>query len=197
LARKEEILDALIVIFRKQGIESDFTMSQLAKEVNIGKSTIYEYFKTKDEVLQQAICRVVDEAVDSIQNREVIEGNFEELFKYEVYTLFNIALSSRFLFNLITPGFKKQMNIDHRKEMSDKVSGVSKFYKERFMSIFMKGVVEGKLNPILLEENNLVITSMVTGSILTLANSNVDIEENLNVKEYIEKVFAAIIKLSN
>ena len=197
MARKEEILDALIVIFRKQGIDSDFTMSQLAKEVNIGKSTIYEYFKTKDEVLQQAIGRVVDEAVETIQNREIVDGDFEELFKTELFTLFNIAFNSRFLFNLISPGFKKQMHSDHRKEMSDKVSGISKFYRERFMSIFMKGVMEGKLNPSLLEDNNLVITSMVTGSILSLANSNVDLDDNLNVKEYIEKVYAAIIKLSN
>ena len=51
MARKEEILDALIEIFRAQGIGSDFTMSQLAKEVNIGKSTIYEYFKTKDSLI--------------------------------------------------------------------------------------------------------------------------------------------------
>ena len=197
LARKDEILDALIAIFRKQGIESDFTMSQLAKEVNIGKSTIYEYFKTKDEVLQQAIIRVVDEAVDSIHNREVIEGDFEKQFKSELYTLFNIAFNSRFLLNLITPGFKRQMKENHRREMTDKVQGISKFYKARFMSIFMKGVMENKLNPVLLEENNLVVTSMVIGSIMNLANANVEIADNLNVNEYISKVYVAIVKLCN
>ena len=197
LARKDEILDALIAIFRKQGIESDFTMSQLAKEVNIGKSTIYEYFKTKDEVLQQAIIRVVDEAVDSIHNREIIEGDFEEQFKSELYTLFNIAFNSRFLINLITPGFKRQMKENHRREMTDKVQGISKFYKARFMSIFMKGVMENKLNPVLLEENNLVVTSMVIGSIMSLANANVEIADNLNVNEYISKVYVAIVKLCN
>lgn len=197
MTRKDEILDALIIIFRKQGIGRDFTMAQLAKEVNIGKSTIYEYFKTKDEVLQQAIFRVIDESVKMIKEREVVDGNFEELFKTELETLFNIAYNSRFLFNLISPTFKKQMKSAHRDEMSKKVSGISDFYKQRFMSIFLKGIAEGKLDPLLLKENSLVVTSMITGSIVSLANSNIPIAENLDVKEYIEKLYNAIIKISN
>lgn len=197
MSRKEEILDALIVIFRKQGIGSDFTMSQLAKEVNIGKSTIYEYFSTKEEVLQLAICRVVDETVDVVQNREVLQSGFEEVFKSELLTLFNIAFESRFLFSLITPGFKNTMHEQHQKEMSDKIQSVAKLYKSRFLSIFTEGITEGLLQPDLVKENQLIISSMVTGSIMNLANSKVELTDNLDVKQYINKVYDAVIKLSN
>lgn len=197
LSRKVEILDALIEIFRNQGIGTDFTMSQLAQQVNIGKSTIYEYFKTKEDVLQQAIYRVMDLSLETIQNRPLEQTTFERQLEDELKQLFSIAINSRFLFNLVSPGMKRIMPEEHRKEMRDKVERITVFYRQRFETIFMTGVEEGLLDPELLQENHLLISSLVTGSILQFANAKLTRMEDLDVDRYILKMYHAIIKLAN
>ncbi|AIO18438.1 Nucleoid occlusion factor SlmA [Candidatus Izimaplasma bacterium HR1] len=197
MARKDQILDALVEIFRTQGIGADFTISQLAAKVDIGKSTIYEYFDTKDQLLQEAVIRVVDKSIETIHNHELVDSDFETQIKKELSNLFDIALNSRFLFNLITPNFKRIMPDEHRKKMTEKIKSVNVFYQERFTSVFSKGIVEGKLKPELVGENQMLLTSLVVGSIIRIANANMEIDKELNIKDYIDKVYTAIIKITN
>ena len=197
MARKDQILDALVEIFRTQGIGADFTISQLATKVNIGKSTIYEYFKTKDELLQEAVCRVVDKSIETIKNHKLTDSNFEAQFKSELSNLFEIALNSRFLFNLITPNFKNVMPDEHREMMTEKIKSVSVFYQERFQTVFMKGIQEELLNPVQVAQSQMIISSLVIGSIVRLANAKMELEENMIIENYIDQVYKTIIKISN
>ena len=197
MARKDQILDALVEIFRTQGIGADFTISQLATKVNIGKSTIYEYFKTKDELLFEAVCRVVDKSIETITNQILVDSNFETQFKNELKTLFDIALNSRFLFNLITPNFRKIMPDEHRESMTKKIKSVSVFYQERFETVFTKGIQEGLLSPAALVENQMIISSLVIGSIVRLANANMELEKDMRIEKYIDQVYNSILKISN
>ena len=197
LARREEILDALVDIFREQGIGSDFTMSRLAKEVNIGKSTIYEYFKTKEDIVQQAISRVIDQAVEVIYGEPVKETNFEDMFKNELQRLYEIAQGSRFLFNLISPSDNKVMSTECQNDIRVKINKVRDFYLTRFQHIFTQGIMEGLLNPQTLLENQMIITSIIIGNIMQLANGLREETNNIDVEDLIDKVYKAVLKIVN
>ena len=197
MSRKTEILDALIEIFRNQGVSGDFTMSQLAHQVNIGKSTIYEYFSNKDEVVQQAIIRVMEESIKRIKASELTDGSFEEMLKNEMLTILEIAVESRFLFNLITPGLNHLLPPECRKELTDEMKTVMEFYQTRYFQIFMKGVEEGELKAEYLQENGMLIASLITGSIMRYANANIDLQDDLDIHLYVDKVYRAIKKICN
>lgn len=197
MARKDEILDALIEIFRSEGISHDFTISQLAKKADIGKSTIYEYFKTKNEILRQAICRVVDTSIDVLKNHTIVDGNFESHFKGELKNVLNAALNSRFLFNLVSPSFGKMFPEEHKEDMREKMKDVTEYYNTRFAQIFGKGVEEGLLNPELLLDNQMIVTSLVTGSIFRLVNVNQALSKDLNIDEYVDKIYNVVLKITN
>ena len=140
MARKDEILDALLDIFKQKGVGSDFTISELAQKVNIGKSTIYEYFKTKDDILKEAIHRVIGTTMTKVINRgEIEETTFEEAFKSEMYFLFGLAENSRFLLNFITPELRKSMPDPIKEGMKSQMQNVAKFYEKRFEKIFSFG----------------------------------------------------------
>ena len=82
MSRKDEILDAVIEIFQNRGIQANFTISELARNVDIGKSTIYEYFTTKEEIITEAIFKVIDSSISLISNRTIAqEDTFEQAFK--------------------------------------------------------------------------------------------------------------------
>ena len=173
MARKEEILDALIDIFRNQGVGADFTISQLADKANMGKSTIYEYFKTKDDIMNDAICRVFDESTKAIFQREIpSDSTFEQAYKGEMHYLFNIAINSQFLFNFLTPKFMKSFPVETREDFKSRMKDVASHYEKRFADIFIKGVTEGVISNDNMPIKGLLISSLVSGSIMRFANAN-------------------------
>ncbi len=198
MARRDEILDALIDIFRNKGISSDFTMSQLAAKVNIGKSTIYEYFKTKDEVVQLAITRVIEQAVDNVYSRDIDEhDSFEEMYRSELRFLFNIAVNSRFLLNVIQPSFKTLLPESCREGIVIKIRKVSRHYEQRFATIFQKGIEDGIISKENILVNSLLVSSLVSGSIMRLANFNAESHASVDVEDYIDAIYQATLKITN
>lgn len=57
---KERILDAVYKLVKSRGIKG-FTMDDIAKELQIGKQTIYLYFKSKDELIMELIRTSVED----------------------------------------------------------------------------------------------------------------------------------------
>ncbi|RCW57387.1 TetR/AcrR family transcriptional regulator [Halanaerobium sp. ST460_2HS_T2] len=51
--RKREIIEATIFVLSEKGIK-DIRITDIAKKLDLGKSTIYEYFKNKDDLLKQS-----------------------------------------------------------------------------------------------------------------------------------------------
>ncbi len=60
MRRRHEIFGASLKLFLKHGFQ-ETSMREIAEEAEIGKSTLYDYFRTKDEIL---IWGVEDELVD-------------------------------------------------------------------------------------------------------------------------------------
>ena len=60
IRRRHEIFGASVKLFLKNGFQ-ETTMREIAEEASIGKSTLYDYFRTKDEIL---VWGVEDEFMD-------------------------------------------------------------------------------------------------------------------------------------
>jgi AcrR family transcriptional regulator len=197
MGRREEILDALIEILDSQGISANFRMKELAEKVNIGKSTLYEYFDTKDELLHQAVCRIVESGVQKIFSLEInSEDSFEDSFKRELHYIFNLALNSGLAFNLISPNMEQRMPKDSRKEVMDMIQDVKNHYNKRFEEVFKKGIVEGVLKVDSMITNRLMISSLVVGSIMMIANGENKLSE-LELKEYVNTLYVTVLRIAN
>ncbi len=197
MGRKEEILDALIEILTNKGISSNFKMKELAEKVNIGKSTIYEYFDTKDELLHQAVCRLVENSIKSIYSLEINEeDNFEVSFKKDLHFLFNLSLNSSNVLNMVNPGFENYMPAESKKEIMTQVNAIRTHYNKKFEALFKKGILEGVLIAENMLTNNLMISSLVVGSIIRIGNQEVKITEQ-ELKDYIDAVYVTVLRIAN
>lgn len=70
--RKQQILDAAYGSFAQFGYKAT-TMDQVAKMADVGKGTIYTFFKNKEELFQEIIEQVIGEmqrVVDEVIDRE-------------------------------------------------------------------------------------------------------------------------------
>ncbi|MCD6093745.1 MAG: TetR/AcrR family transcriptional regulator [Candidatus Omnitrophica bacterium] len=63
--RKNQILDVASLIFSKEGFAKANT-DEIAKRANLGKGTIYRYFKNKKELFLSVVDRGLDKLKDSI-----------------------------------------------------------------------------------------------------------------------------------
>ena len=70
--KKMEILHAAIKVFASKGIPNT-KMIDIAREAGIGKGTIYEYFRSKKEIIQetfQAFLQELDQVEEDADTRE-------------------------------------------------------------------------------------------------------------------------------
>lgn len=80
--KKAKILEAAIRVFAKKGLVST-KMADIAEAADIGKGTIYEYFRSKDEILEASFQHFLD-GVDYIFTTKItrISDPLEKLIAY-------------------------------------------------------------------------------------------------------------------
>jgi AcrR family transcriptional regulator len=73
--RKSEIIDAAHRLFLTQDYENT-TMQDIMNACGIAKGTIYHYFKSKEELLEAVITRMVDARITEMENHlQTAQGN--------------------------------------------------------------------------------------------------------------------------
>jgi len=194
LSRKDEILDAIIENMQVEGFTMDITMSKIAEKVNIGKSTIYEYFKTKDEIFKEAILKMITGYVEQtlyIENFD--ELKFEEAIKKQLAMLFVVARQSRMVMEVFTKNFVHKLPDSLRDELKVNMEVIRLQIEERFEAIFTKGLNEG----IVTFTEDLVKTELVAGLVIGSIVRYSDVTSLLGINDFVDAVYLAVVKLSN
>ena len=84
--RRSEILDAALHVFAEEGYHSS-SVSQIAQEAGVSKGLMYNYFKSKEEVLRTLLFDLFDYAMGQLKITpgEVIDdARFEEIIRLSI-----------------------------------------------------------------------------------------------------------------
>jgi len=80
--RKGQILNSAIKIFGEKGFQNA-TIAEIAKDAGIGDATIYEYFKSKEDLLLAIPVEITKELIPLINDHMMgIKGAFNKLRKF-------------------------------------------------------------------------------------------------------------------
>jgi len=191
MSRKSEILDAVIDIFQTKGLEADFSISELARKVDIGKSTIYEYFTTKEEILSEAFIRIFERSIELIQNRQIdMSLSFEELFKNEMKFVLMLAKESSHIFRYIMPmqdgGFPKHLK---GSGIAKELRNTAQHFEQQFRAIVQKGVEEGILKITDFPIQTTLLAALVGGSVNRIGNLNAFRGTDIDIDQYIDAMY--------
>lgn len=192
--RREQIIGAALEVFTKKGFTADFTMSSLARNLDIGKSTIYEYFENKDDIIKAAILKYLDDRFEHVRELFHLEAeSFEEVFKKQLITLLLVANESRTLIETLSPGFFKKLPESVQAEVKSKMEEARDSMQEGFVMIFMRAAQEGVIPVDISPEKSMVVTSMVIGSIMIFSDSRTI----LNVESFVDEIYNSALKVLN
>lgn len=192
--RREEIILATIKILKKNNFREDFSMSSIANEVSIGKSTIYEYFQNKDELLRAALFHFIAQNIEQVSIQDDIDKlTFEDLFKAQVTRLLEASNNSRVMIEAMRPKFMERLPEHVKNEIKTVMEGVRDDLRKRFIKYFEKGVKEGILKSSLTVLDGFVFTSLIAGAIITIGDPN----QTLTVEEVVNKLYDTVVRLAN
>ncbi len=164
--KRREWIITLYPYFRDQGLR-DLKMDKVANLLGKSKSTVYEYFSTKEEIVAEALAYKMEalmgfESIVSNQNLS-LEDRYQQLMHYMIPVLTDISSLLMEDIKLLFPKLWRQVDAfyDHASTVLETyyIEGMEKgvFRKTRpaLLSLSDKFFFSALVDPTFLKENNL------------------------------------------
>ena len=138
---KDKILDCTIEMLKAGNVDT-ISMSKIALNANIGKSTIYEHFSSKEDLIKSALKRVIDISLEDFLSVKMGNTLYESYYAHMKKGL-EIAEDA-----IKLVGYPSTNNISfiNKSEIEEMVSGAMLAVFERLVEIYNQGVNEKTIN---------------------------------------------------
>lgn len=139
------IFEGLMNLIKEGANLYSITVSEIAKAADVGKGTIYDYFKTKEEAISKAIIYSIDNEVKDAINRIEIKDGFKRKY-YEILNIIAENLKNRFCtINMLlsTGGFEEfyEYLIDEQYSMPLYITKIEKEIYDFLKLGFEEGII--------------------------------------------------------
>ncbi|MCL6220340.1 TetR/AcrR family transcriptional regulator [Zunongwangia pacifica] len=153
---KDHIINSSVAVFKKLGFDK-VTMDDIAKAANKGRSTLYYYFKNKNEVFEQVaeveFLSIIEPAKAKIKKSNNIEENLRFYNEIKLKSLINKTKEYTFLLEDI----KQNLNIAHSLFMK-----LRHIENSIFQEILTWAINKKEIAPISQENMQFLAMTMVT-----------------------------------
>ncbi|SKC54336.1 transcriptional regulator, TetR family [Maledivibacter halophilus] len=175
--KKEEITEKALKIFVAQGYHYT-KFSDIARECNFGRTTLYKYFKNKDEIFQYAIDYIIE--VSEEDYKTILEDNklsHIEKIKKIVNLIVIEYKSNNIILMLIDLWllFKRENN-----RMVETMNQYTSKIQNTFKNVLKDGIQDKEIKTINVESMSFVLYALIEVCLLqTCFYDNITIEEHL------------------
>lgn len=156
--RRHEIFHAAVHLFLKQGFQ-ETSMRQIAEAAGVGKSTLYDYFPTKDDIL---VFTVEDEIIEALEHaKEIANKNLSAEKKLRQIMQMQMGFLEENKQLLLKLNFESQRL---KAESQERIQQKRHVYQDLVRSIIEEGIRSGefrKINPLLAARTLLLLLTSV------------------------------------
>ena len=189
MTAKEKLLNTL-VSYIKNGVDlQSIALSKIAQDAEIGKSTVYEYFESKEQMIVETY-RFLLKHYESILLQDIQAMDFKgALFEELSHTLI-VLKDARSLMEAIMKVPYHEIRLDQA--LKDEINAIQKAMEQRFANIMYLGAVEGVF-PYreTRKETPYVIRALITGLMFQYINGEMDYTED----ELLELIYQEIVRV--
>jgi len=174
---RDEIIRAAHSLFQKYGLNKT-TMEDIAKASSKGKSTLYYYYKSKDEIFEMVVLKEMDELISEVKKSVNKVATAEaKLFEY-IKANFRVIKEKLLLYKIVNGEIKANLNLLLR-TLRDKFDT---YETSLIKDIFMFGLKNGEFKNI--TKDNINMVSKIFVSALGGIQINIFFENRLSEYEY-------------
>ena len=165
--KKAEILFAALKVFARKGFYKT-KIEDIARELGIGKGTIYEYFRTKEELLGRGfelLFQEMDLTIDKLCRQPL-----PPVKKLEILIDFSIEEFVRFgegLTNVLMDFWAEGIRSNHPDIVgSIDLKKIYRSYREKIARIIREGIKKGEFRPCHPEHESSILIASLDGLML-------------------------------
>ncbi|WP_304944212.1 TetR/AcrR family transcriptional regulator [Vallitalea guaymasensis] len=201
MSKKNLLYEAAMTIMIREGVNG-LTISKVANEANIGKSTVYEYFNSKDELIYKTINYMGEKYVEEIQQRlftdnKGFEMTIKGLIKIIIATIRQGNTNFIFMISECDKTFKSK--VDTHEQIKNIMLGIRMKLYNLLEEIIELGVKEGIIDKpkdkmtFVIWQNLLVILSYeFSGEDVFLEQNDITIGDD---EENIDTIYDLLLKV--
>ncbi len=168
---KREAILRMVLTYLTDEKREKLTLSNIAKSLDIGKSTVYEYFDEKDAMVAEAVAMAIEEHTRYLLDVEGFDTlDYETASKTHMRRTFDLARNNKTFEKMMHNADFATIGPDHRAQIERKVFEAYRQLRERTSAILRKGIDEGVLGESISEERREAIESLLIGSVFTVTN---------------------------
>lgn len=191
---KDKICLAVQKIMFAEG-QAKLTMSNVADRAGIGKSTLYEYFDSKEDMMAHTIVYISNQYVDQFYNF-IWEGKdlgFKEVLRRSIDRVLHMFHSEMGQFvRMIEENDDKQFKF--HKKMKNELKTLHKKTFKYTKKLVFKGIEDGVLRPDLSDIDILMFQRMMIMVGATLANQTEFIDESEKIENEVDYMMQLMLK---
>jgi len=159
---REEVITTAQRLFQRYGF-SKTTMEDIAKATGRGKSTLYYYYKSKDEIFEAVILKEADEVVNTVTKATQAATSAEEKLQTYLKTSFDIIKSKMNLYGAMREDVIDEDNISFcRPSMRDSLRQYNLRERQMVKELLLFGIENKEFTTELKDNIDLVAYTVIT-----------------------------------
>jgi len=164
---KEEIIRAEVIttaqkLFQHYGLQKT-TMEDIAKAIGRGKSTLYYYYKSKDEIFEAVVIKEANEVVNKVLDATKKASSAEEKLQAYLMTSFNTIKGKMNLYGVMKEELLNAEDFSFcPKTLREPIKQFNTREKQVVKDILLFGVESKEFTPDLKENIDLVAYVVIT-----------------------------------
>lgn len=140
--RRHEIFHQVVNVFLKKGFQ-ETSMREIAEAAGLGKSTLYDYFKTKDEILIYFFEDQLNDLTEAAQKIAVQNKPADKRLRQIIQVHLEFLQANKSLFMKLSLEAQR-LKPDSQKQIQEK----RHFYQDLIRSLIDEGIREGTFRKI-------------------------------------------------
>lgn len=175
---REKIIEIAQEMFSKFGY-NETSMEEIAKKLKKGKSTLYYYFKSKEELISQVVEKEANQITTELQKVVNMNGSIEQIIKKYASRRFELLHNLINFYNAV-----KNQYLEYFPFVQNLRRKYDEFEFLMIKQILLKGLVNNQLR---IESNKIddvalgIVLSIKGLEIPMFSDNNLDIEKKIDI----------------
>ncbi len=164
--KKQQIINKTIQLLKTTSSTKDLTLSNIASLCDIGKSTIYDYFDNKDQLIYSSIDYLFKSLINEVNELDISCLNLKESFYSLIKLLINKNKENKMIiYNLFLQ--KNIINESLKEQFKELQKEVVECLEKKFYLILLKMISEQNLDISKINKINVAFyASFIIGNII-------------------------------
>ncbi|MFP4177401.1 MAG: TetR/AcrR family transcriptional regulator [Acholeplasmataceae bacterium] len=176
MTTRERIIEATVDFFKQQANYERITLTKVAKRARIGKSTVYEHFRSKEDLVEET-CSYMFESYERTLFEPLEIASFSGAFRKQVERILTVMRDARTIIDVLFSHEQGAMIPLDSQALEVRARAFKTRMDKRFEAIFSQGRTEGRFPKTKDPNARFVISAIISGLLYQYVNGEIALSE--------------------